>query len=105
MFSLEIWNVFQRVNDELPRTNNSLEAWHKVFELGCKKHPTVNKIIEQFRLEQQNTDIAYDQIKSGDIYVRKNLHVLKDEAIKSILQEHKRKSDSFATLEKLINVI
>ena len=105
MFSIDIWNVYKRVNEDLPRTNNSLEAWHKVFELGCKKHPSVNKIIEQFRLEQQNADILYDQICSGDVYARKHQNILKDDAIKTILKEHKKKSDSFSTLLKLIKVI
>jgi hypothetical protein len=93
------------VVEDLPRTNNSLESWHKVFELTCKKHPSVNKLIEHFRIEQQNTDILYDQIQAGDIYPRKKQSILKDEAIIAILSEHKKKSDSFKTLEKLIKVI
>ena len=91
--------------DDLPRTNNSLESWHKVFELTCKKHPTVNKLIEHFRIEQQNTDILYDQIQAVDVYKRKKQSILKDEAIIEILREHKKKTDSFNTLEKLIKVI
>ena len=95
MFSIDIWNVFRRLVDDLPRTNNSLESWHKVFELSCKKHPTVHKIIEQFKLEQQNTDILYTQIESGDVYTRKKQNVLKDTAIINILKEQKKKMNLF----------
>ena len=83
--------MFNRVVEDLPRTNNSLESLHKVFELTCKKHPSVNKLIEHFRIEQQNTDILYDQIQAGDIYLRKKQSILKDEAIIAILSEHKKK--------------
>jgi hypothetical protein len=62
-----------------------------VFELTCKKHPTVNKLIERFRVEQQNTDILYDQIQAGDVYLRKKQSILKDEAIIEILSVHKKK--------------
>ena len=31
MFAIEIWNVYERIEKDLPRTNNNLEAWHKVF--------------------------------------------------------------------------
>ena len=31
MFAIEIWNVYDRIEKDLPRTNNNLEAWHKVF--------------------------------------------------------------------------
>lgn len=48
--------MFNRVVEDLPRTNNSLESWHKVFELTCKNHPAVNKLIEHFRIAQQNTE-------------------------------------------------
>lgn len=34
LFDIEIWNVRERVVEEgVGRTNNSLEAWHKVFEV------------------------------------------------------------------------
>ena len=36
LFEIGVWNVYDRVVDDLPRTNNSLESWHKVFELSCK---------------------------------------------------------------------
>ena len=105
MFSIDLWNVYKRVAEDLPRTNNPVEVWNKVFELSCQKHSTVNKLIEQFRLEQNNTDVIIDQINSGDIFKRKRSELLKDEAIKDILADHKHKTDSMNTLKRLIKVI
>jgi hypothetical protein len=73
--------------------------------LSCKKHPTVNKIVEQFRLEQQNTSVLIDQLESGDVYTRNKTNIAEDEAIIQVLLGHKKKSNAFNTLEKLIKII
>ena len=31
-FSIEFWNMFNRTDQELPRTNNSVEGWHRSFQ-------------------------------------------------------------------------
>ena len=70
-FPIKIWNCNQRVSDNHARTNNSLESWHKQFELDVGKHPTTNKLVEQFRIEQKNTEILIEQLKAGDVYKKK----------------------------------
>ena len=30
-FALDLWNMFNRTDDEFPRTNNSVEVWHRSF--------------------------------------------------------------------------
>jgi len=30
--NVQLWNVRDRVIEELPRTNNSVEAWHSSFQ-------------------------------------------------------------------------
>jgi hypothetical protein len=82
---IEFWNVNKRVIEDLPRTNNPLESWHKQFEMDCKKPPSFNKIIEQFRLDQSNTDVLYAQIEAGNVYHRKKEFFEKDERIKDVL--------------------
>ena len=61
--------------------------------------------MEQFRLEQNNTDILIDQINAGDVHTRKKSELLKDEAIKQVLADHKNKKNSMSTIEKLIQII
>lgn len=65
-FALAIWNVHNRVAENLPRTNNSVEAWHRAFQqtVDCN-HPSVYKLINQFRLEQDHIEIELERHLAG----------------------------------------
>jgi len=53
MFQLNVWNMFGRVNGDLPRTNNSVEGWHRAFQKTVEcNHPSIFKIVEHFKKEQ-----------------------------------------------------
>src|SRR5690606_15088371 len=41
LFAPKNWNQWERVNEDLPRTNNALEEWHNAFQnaIGCS-HPS-----------------------------------------------------------------
>ena len=32
LFAINLWNMFNRTDDELPRTNNRVEGWHQSFQ-------------------------------------------------------------------------
>ena len=53
--------------NNLPPTNNSVEAWHRSFQqtIDCY-HPSVFKLIEQFRKEQDHVEIQLEKYNSGD---------------------------------------
>ena len=40
-----------------------------MFAEDAHVHPTFNKLIEHFRLEQKNTDVIVSQIQSGKIFI------------------------------------
>ncbi|CAF0993769.1 unnamed protein product [Brachionus calyciflorus] len=62
IFPPKLWNVNDRIDSDLPRTKNALESWHKNLENSWKKHPTINKLVQQFyKIEQNFTDIIKDQ--------------------------------------------
>ena len=42
LFPHELWNMHNRVLNELPRTNNSLEGWHTRFSTMLREtHPSI----------------------------------------------------------------
>ena len=49
------------------------------------KHPTCNKLIHQFRLEQKNTEFLLAQLQAGDCYERKKERVAKDLYIQKVV--------------------
>ena len=64
-FPKEMWNMYQRVKDGLPRTNNSLEGWHNAFARGMS-HLSVYRIAEKYRLEQNSKRILRFQNDTGN---------------------------------------
>ena len=96
LFPISIWNCYDRVLSDQARTNNSLESWHKQFEMDVGKHPTTNKLIEQFRIEQKNSEILFQQLLGGDQYKKNKSQVEKDFLIKSIVKDYRKsKVDDF----------
>lgn len=52
-FSIELWNMFNRTDDELPRTNNSVEGWHRGFQANVSAcHPIFWKFLEVLKTEE-----------------------------------------------------
>lgn len=74
-FPPRMWSVFDRFQQEndpdsqdLPRTNNSVDAWHNAFQrtIGYQ-HPNVFKLIEAFRKEQSRWEIDLARIRGGNL--------------------------------------
>ena len=59
LFSIDLWNVRDRVEQTLPRTNNSVEGWHRAFVVRINiVHPSIPKLIRKILIEQSNTEIT-----------------------------------------------
>jgi len=55
-----------RVTSHLPRTNNSVEGWHRAFQQPVNIiHPTIYKLCEKFIKEQYHLEILIERYKSG----------------------------------------
>jgi len=65
-YFIELWSMRERVNDGLPRTNNSVKVWHRSFQetVDCS-HPTVFKLIQRFRKEQDHVEIKMERFQAG----------------------------------------
>ena len=62
LYPIALWNVRDRVERVLPRTNSLLEGWHRAFDLRINTtHPSFSKII----LEQSDNEITLEKLKSG----------------------------------------
>lgn len=63
LFSPELWSVF---NQNIPRTQNNIEAWHRRWEcLVGESHVGVYHLIKELQKEQKNTEIMIESILRG----------------------------------------
>jgi len=72
VFSLHIWNMYDRTVQELPRTNNNIEGWHRGFQSaigGC--HPNIWKFLDALKKHQALQQVAMTQIMAGDKIVQR----------------------------------
>src|SRR5277367_4149425 len=65
-FPIELWSMHDRLSHGLPRTNNSVEGWHHAFQnsIDCD-HPSVYKLIENFKKEQDHVEILLERYDQG----------------------------------------
>ena len=86
-FPLSMWNVFDRLQTGLPRTNNAVEGWHTAFQgsLSCS-HPTVWLLIEALRREESLQRTKYLGIMSGEPLRKKRKYENLERRIKSIIE-------------------
>ena len=56
VFPINLWNMFHRTDAELPRTNNSIEGWHRSFNAQVSSyHPTFWKSLDNLNREESLT--------------------------------------------------
>jgi hypothetical protein len=68
LFAHEVWNCYNSVNDNIPKTNNSVEGWHRSFnEMVSCNHPTIWKFINALKLEQSRNDLMIEQFIAGRV--------------------------------------
>lgn len=66
IFPIDTWNLFDRVINMLPRTNNALESWHSAMKADCKKNLSLNKLIAMPKEEQSKTDTFLVSLNAGE---------------------------------------
>jgi len=91
VFPHDLWNVHDRVSEALPRTNNSVEAWHHSFQrsLQCW-HPTLWKFIDALKKEERLQRLNINQLLLGQVVVPKRR--MTDERVSNIVRDYANRS-------------
>ncbi|KII71404.1 hypothetical protein RF11_11510 [Thelohanellus kitauei] len=64
-FAIEIWNQYDRVMNNLGRTNNNIEEWHRAFSsLAFARHPKISVFLEVLKNEQNISDLKINTLHS-----------------------------------------
>ena len=67
LLPIRCWNVFHRVQHDLPRTNNSIEGWHNAFSKRVsisQSHPTLRRLIKKIMQEHGSNETVIEQLNA-----------------------------------------
>jgi hypothetical protein len=88
-FSVQMWNVYDRVVRDLPRSSNSIEWWHRAFSTPVSiKHPTVTKLSKCIMREQTKFEMDIERIRMGQEPERKKIYASLDSRLKQIVASY-----------------
>ena len=72
-FEIKEWSVYNAVITKKNKTNNNVEVWNRIFNIAVNtKHPSIAKLIPQFKDSQKDAELKVEKINTGeDICSRK----------------------------------
>ena len=66
LFPIELWNMFNQTAEELPRTNNNIEAWHNSFQANVSStHLRFWKFLDVLLREERIVRVRMLQNQTG----------------------------------------
>jgi hypothetical protein len=85
-FSYTFWSARKRILNNIPRTTNCVEAWHKVLNQNLVvPHPNLGKVIEAFQKEEERIRFVLIQSSDGKILLS-NKDFKKEEILRTCVQ-------------------
>lgn len=88
-FSHEMWNMHHRTVEELPRTNNNIEGWHRGFQSsigGC--HPNIWTFLGKLKRQQALHHLQLTQILAGDVIPQRKKYQDTSRRILNLVQNY-----------------
>ena len=66
-FNLQLWNAYEQVIKDFPRSNNVVKEWHHAFNNRVSiKHPSVTKLAKSILREQSRFEIDTERLRVGE---------------------------------------
>ncbi|XP_034238652.1 uncharacterized protein LOC117643707 [Thrips palmi] len=104
VFPPEWWNCHERALGDLPRTTNSVEAWHRRLNtIMGKAHPTLYFALDQLQSEVMEVEWDIERLGSGRSPEKKkrNQYVLMDARISRVMERYDQYKEDGEMLEFL----
>lgn len=88
-FPIEIWNSYERFNNNMPRTNNSIEAYHNALQssLSCS-HPNIWMLISALKKEESLSKTKVMQFEVGRPIQRQKRYKDKNVRLENIVSRY-----------------
>ena len=66
-FNLQLWNIYEWVMQDLPRSNNPVEGWHRAFNHHVSiKHPSITRLAKCILRGQTGFKIDIERLRTGE---------------------------------------
>ena len=77
-FEIPLWNVYNRTVNDLPRTNNAIEGFHRGFESMLQANkPDVWRFLDAIHKQQALTEFATAQQMGGKMCTKQKIIMLR----------------------------
>ncbi|KAF7699640.1 hypothetical protein CDIK_1097, partial [Cucumispora dikerogammari] len=88
LFKKELWSVYNRTINSIPRTTNSVEAWHKSLNSRINHaHPNIAMFINVIQKEEEVLRLFLSRAKSGKVDFSK-INLKKEEKLRIIVNNY-----------------
>ena len=90
LFQLSLWNMYSQNLNDLPRTNNVVEGWHRSFQANVGAYyPNFWKFIDILKREQNLTQVIIAQARAGhQPEPQRRRYLDSNQRIKNIVQDY-----------------
>ena len=106
IYPIPVWNVESRVREDLPRSNNSIEAFHGALKSSITSlHPNIWKLLAAIKTELARSETKDLHRLRGDKMVQLKKYALVTQKIKNQITEFGRSNDLQSFLLNMANVV
>jgi hypothetical protein len=90
LFSSDIWDCYEAVRQDNPRTNNAVEGWHNAFARSVQiAHPTLPRLVVKLQKEQSINQMIVERLIAGeDPPLRKKKYRDLDRRLRSVVLDY-----------------
>jgi len=97
LFSIKTWNCYSMLENDTPRTNNSVEGWHNSFNsMLSAHHPSIWTFITALKKEESlNRDLnrfKIEQYTAGFVPPKKKIYKDSTIKLKKICDDYQNRS-------------
>ena len=104
-YKIRMWNVYDRVKNDLPRTNNSLEGWHRgVNKMLNISRPSIWRLLKFIKTELDRQSVRYNNVIRSSEKQKRRKEQIKDENIKNLVLKFKPTNDKQKLRDYLFNI-
>lgn len=93
-FPISLWNCYNLVSADIPRTNNSVEGWHNCFSamLNSSLYPSIWKFINALKKEEQVNRMKIEQYVAGLEPPSKKIYKDRTARLKKICMDYDKRT-------------